>query len=154
MGQLRTHEKIVGGLKVWTTELSFTRSTRLETRLARILMHVAPLVAQVRAGQLKNLRLDGLMGMFNSLDGDQLVSLMIEVFASTSVLVMDELAPKGEKVELTDEDALNRAFNGKALTGHEVLWYVIGVNFETFGRGLLAKFATVEEAVKKDSPST
>lgn len=150
MPALKNHEQDFGKLHVWTTELSFTRAARLEVRLGKLVLALAP---SFNAGKLKDFKMGGLGSALNTLDGDELIRLMLDVFASTSVRVIDDAAPKGEKVDITNEADLDRCFNGYALEAHEALLWVIGVNFGAFGRGLLERLAKLAEGAK-DQNST
>lgn len=166
--RLRTDQRTIDDVKLYTTSLPVMRSARLWARLGRIaapaLVHLRSLppnkiiAALVRMRDLKDLDLavagdivsmlgPGVADMFRELE-PHVEEIAVELLVST-VAISD-----GQKYELTNLDAINAAFGDRFATFVKTLWWVGRHNFGNFsGGGRASAASTPEPAPLSTSPT-
>jgi len=142
-----TVTRTISGLKVTSTQLPFTRSAPLMTRLG----HILAAVLNAETGKVSlDSDVEALGAVLASLDPATIIPLMLDTLQCTEVI------RDGKRIELTTTDALDEALSGDMKFAMHVMAFVLEVNYGAFFDGGLSVTETSAPDLnekKTNSPS-
>lgn len=148
---LKTDDRDIGGLKVTTTQLPPMRALNLLTRLGKVFGPMLAQLPDLQAGKLSNEDIAMALGVaLGKLEDGDVSKLTRDILITTRVQV--EVNGQPRILELTDEQRINSAFEGKLEVLLQAMVFSLEVNFAAFFQGLLPAGASKAAVEEKGQP--